>query len=178
MPRSLNKVQKKISKKRGKVDSLHENSRDTQRLLRAGMREEKIARLHAARNKNHQPHLYRVAFFQEIANQTDKLLDVPGMQKLIERFIHRDDEELSRLKKERRPGRPSSTREDMLKQRMAQEEKEWESGFWMPDMADAINMEKLRNWNQEWASLSPMLFVRINRAGVRHESSFPPRGAA
>ena len=48
MARSLSKVQKKISKKRtGKRTgmSLHENSRDAQRLRRAGAREDKVGRL-------------------------------------------------------------------------------------------------------------------------------------
>ena len=45
-PRALNKVQKKISKKRGgKPNTLHENSRDAQRVRRAGAREEKLARM-------------------------------------------------------------------------------------------------------------------------------------
>ncbi|KAL8941203.1 MAG: hypothetical protein Q9216_002380 [Gyalolechia sp. 2 TL-2023] len=36
MPKHLAKVQKKISKKKGAVSSLHENSRDAKRLRRAG----------------------------------------------------------------------------------------------------------------------------------------------
>ena len=54
MARSLSKVQKKVSKKRGgKLNALHENSRDSKRLRRAGMREEKIAKLtQAAKSAN------------------------------------------------------------------------------------------------------------------------------
>ena len=56
MPKSLNKVQKKISKKKGKVNSLHENSRDSQKLRRAGARGEKLERMSAVRAKANQPH--------------------------------------------------------------------------------------------------------------------------
>lgn len=56
MPRSLAKVQKKLSKKKGKISSLHENSRDAQKLRRAGARGEKLERLAAARAKANQPH--------------------------------------------------------------------------------------------------------------------------
>lgn len=46
MARSLDKVHKKISRKRGaKINSLHENSRDAGRLRAAGAREEKLSRL-------------------------------------------------------------------------------------------------------------------------------------
>jgi translation machinery-associated protein 16 len=46
MARALDKVHKKISKKRGgKSNTLHENSRDAQRLRSAGAREEKLQRV-------------------------------------------------------------------------------------------------------------------------------------
>lgn len=56
MPKSLAKVHKKISKKRGNINSLNENSRDAQRLRRAGARDDKLAKLSAARIKVNQPH--------------------------------------------------------------------------------------------------------------------------
>ena len=55
MARALSKVQKKISKKRGgKPTSLHENSRDAQRLRSANAREEKLSRLLDAANRANQ----------------------------------------------------------------------------------------------------------------------------
>lgn len=56
MPKSLSKVQKKLSKKKGNISSLHENSRDAQKLRRAEARSEKLERLAAARAKANQPH--------------------------------------------------------------------------------------------------------------------------
>lgn len=56
MAKSLAKVQKKISKKKRKINSLHENSRDSQKLRRAGARSEKLERVSAARAKANQPH--------------------------------------------------------------------------------------------------------------------------
>ena len=55
MAKALHKVQKQISKKRGgKPTSLHENSRDSQRLRRAVAREDKLAKLFAAATRaNH-----------------------------------------------------------------------------------------------------------------------------
>ena len=46
MPRALNKVQKHVRKKRiGKNKGLHENSRDAQRLKRAGIREDRLTQV-------------------------------------------------------------------------------------------------------------------------------------
>ena len=62
MPKALHKVQKNISKKRGgKPNSLHENSRDSQRLRRAGAREDKLAKVLAAAMKMNQAYGQTVA---------------------------------------------------------------------------------------------------------------------
>jgi hypothetical protein len=55
MPKSLEKTRKKISKKKGNINALHENSRDSQRLRRALMRDDKLIRVASARRKNDQP---------------------------------------------------------------------------------------------------------------------------
>jgi translation machinery-associated protein 16 len=43
--------------------------------------------------------------------------------------VHQYDEELNELKKARRPGRPASTKEDLLKAKINVLEKEYQSGF-------------------------------------------------
>jgi hypothetical protein len=56
MPKSLEKTRKKIAKKKkGNITALHENSRDSQRLRRANMRDDKLVRVASARRKNDQP---------------------------------------------------------------------------------------------------------------------------
>jgi translation machinery-associated protein 16 len=71
---------------------------------------------------------------------------------MIEDYLGRDDEELAKLKAERRPGRPANTRETLLKQHQQVEQGEYTSGL---------------------ATIRP---VRITRDGVKKESSFPPKG--
>lgn len=44
-------------------------------------------------------------------------------------YIHQYDEEFEELKKARRPGRPASTREDLLKRKIEALEDEYEKGF-------------------------------------------------
>jgi translation machinery-associated protein 16 len=55
MPKSLEKTRKQISKKKSDITALHENSRDSQRLRRAQMRDDKLVRVAAARRKIDQP---------------------------------------------------------------------------------------------------------------------------
>lgn len=44
-------------------------------------------------------------------------------------YVHKHDEEMDALKKERRTGRPASTKEDLLKMKIATDMKEYENGF-------------------------------------------------
>ncbi|KAI9735985.1 MAG: hypothetical protein M1834_001451 [Cirrosporium novae-zelandiae] len=176
--KTLYKIQKQVAKKRrGNVHALHENSRDVQRLRRASARDDKLARLASTRSKLNQHYLQRVDFFKDAAElATETAIDQQDIQSLIRRYINRDDEELKTLQSQRRPGRPSSTREDQLKQRIDKEKREYISGFWVPDMENPKTMEFLRQWNGQWEGLNVLSFVRISKDGVRHQSSFPPKG--
>jgi hypothetical protein len=55
MPKSVEKTRKRIAKKKGDITVLHENSRDSQRLRRAQMRDDKLLRVASARKKTDQP---------------------------------------------------------------------------------------------------------------------------
>lgn len=92
------------------------------------------------------------------------------------RHISRHDEEFAELKGQRRSGRPASTREDLLKQSKAAEEREYDSGFWIPDMQDEDNLAILRTWNGEWTALNTFKYVRLSRDGTVQISNFPPKG--
>ncbi|KAK5155349.1 translation machinery-associated protein 16 [Cryomyces antarcticus] len=177
--KSLSKVSKHISKKKGaKINSLHENSRDSQRLRRASARDDKINRLSSARAKMNRPFVQRAKYFQTAAAEKGEgeVFTNEEIHALIAEYLLRDAAELSLLQSSRRAGRPAAMRDDQLTAKLALEEKEYVSGFWMPDVQDSMNLALLRNWSGEWVSLSTMKFVRMSRDGTRHESSFPPKG--
>ncbi|KAL8735563.1 MAG: hypothetical protein Q9166_000731 [cf. Caloplaca sp. 2 TL-2023] len=176
MPKDLVKVQKKIHKRKGALTSLHENSRDVKKLRRAGARSDKLEKLSAARRKALQPYLQRISFFQSAAREASEPFTTDSMQALVEIYLGRDSSELTVLQSERRPGRPTSTKEDMLKQRIQAEANEYSSGYWIPDMEDGETIDKLQNWNEQWTSLGTLKFVRIAKDGTKHASSFPPKG--
>lgn len=56
MPKTLEKTRKHIAKKRnGTIEALHQYSRDSRRLHRASLRDEKLGKLASSRNKKEQP---------------------------------------------------------------------------------------------------------------------------
>ena len=56
------------------------------------------------------------------------------------------------------------------------EKDEYSAGYWMPDMRDGKNLEKLQLWNGAWTSLGNISFIRLFRDGTITQSSFPPKG--
>ena len=118
----------------------------------------------------------RVDFFQAALKAHGAPFTSTEVQDLIAGYIARDTEELAQLQLERRPGRPPSKRGELLKHRREVEEKEYDSGFWVPDVIDADHADMLRLWLGQWNALSVVRFIRVDRSGVSRESRFPPKG--
>jgi translation machinery-associated protein 16 len=92
------------------------------------------------------------------------------------RFINRSVPEIEQLQSERRKGRPPSKREEALLQRTDAENKEFKTGFWMPDLSQEDVVKALSKWNENWSGLSSMKFIRLTKDGGKQASSFPPKG--
>ena len=93
-------------------------------------------------------------------------------------FVKRDQEELDQLKAERRPGRPASSRQDLLSQLIETEQQEYASGFWVPDMLDEANVKALREWSGVWGAMNQLKYCRVAQDGTVKASDFPPHKAA
>ncbi|KAI4722846.1 hypothetical protein E4T48_00969 [Aureobasidium sp. EXF-10727] len=178
MPSKFAKVQKQVSKKKGGALALHEDSRDALRLRSAVARDDRVARLGAVREKLNDVYLNRIVFFQDEIPDPLRPLTDDEVHHVIAKYLGREDEALAALKAERRPGRPKSTKQTILEQQQDQEQKEYESGLWIPDMQNEATLTKLRNWKGEWIALSPLTYVRVDKSGSKKESAFPPKGAA
>ncbi|KAI0594215.1 translation machinery-associated protein 16 [Biscogniauxia sp. FL1348] len=177
MPKSFERTRKAIAKKKGALDSLHQFSRDSKRLHRAQVRDEKLEKIAASRKKTDQPFLERAAFFQEALKQNgSEPFQLETIQELIKTFVHQYDDELSEVKKARRPGRPASAKEDLLKIKIAALEKEYKSGFLIPVLDTKENATLLDRWEGSWSYLTTLKWDRISSEGHRKPSSFPPRG--
>lgn len=136
----------------------------------------------------------RIKYFHDIVQTVEEPLSDAQLAEMIQKYvhyhgfslrdsrltcyrcIHRDQEEIVQLKSERRKGRPPTRREELLSQRTETEEKEFKTGFWLPDMGDADVLHALKHWNGIWAGLSSVKFIRITQEGAKQASTFPPKG--
>jgi len=180
MPSKFAKVQKHITKKKGpgKIGSLNENSRDAKRLGNAAIRDDRVQRMTAVRSKANGAHLYRISFFQGLLLEAGAVLTDAEVHGQIQQYLDRDLDILEELRAERRAGRPKSTKQTLMEQTQNAEAKEYETGFWMPDLQNTVNVEALREWNGMWTALAKVKFVRVDKSGSVKESAWPPKGAA
>lgn len=178
MTKSVEKTRKAIRKKKGDISALHANSRDSQMLQRAAMRDEKLTRVGAARRKMDKPLIERTRVCQAATRENKGPLEMGVIQSLITSYVHKHDEELDALKKARRAGRPASTREDLLKMKIATDVKEYEAhGFYLPDLTNTENVIMLDRWDgYKWEFLGNLKWVRVSSNGSVQPSSFPPKG--
>ncbi|KAJ6087431.1 hypothetical protein N7467_006345 [Penicillium canescens] len=174
MPVTLSKVHKQISKKRGVVDALHENSRDAQRLRKAGARDDRLSRHSATVLRARQPYMDRIDHIYEAVQDMSDALSDEELAEFVKNYINRDTPEIEQLQSERRKGRPPSKREEALKERVQAEDREFTTGLWMPDLSDSYVMTTLKAWNRDWSGLSAMKFIRFKKNGEKLASSFPP----
>ncbi|KAJ4387954.1 translation machinery-associated protein 16 [Gnomoniopsis smithogilvyi] len=176
MPKTLERTRKQIAKKRhGAIDALHEFSRDSKRLHKAQVRDDRLEKLIAARKKHDKPLIARVTYFQKVAQENEnRPLDLEKIQNAINQFVRQDDEEYSAIKKARRPGRGPSAREDMLKMKIQALEKEQKNGFYMPDLSTQENINALSNWEGSWGGLASLSWIRLTNTGEVRPSAFPP----
>ncbi|KAI0397552.1 translation machinery-associated protein 16 [Xylariaceae sp. FL0594] len=177
MPKTLERTRKAIAKKKGTVDSLHQFSRDSKRLHRASVRDERLEKIAAARKKRDRPYIERAAFFQEGVKQNGgQPLALGSIQELIQTYLHQYDDELDELKKARRPGQPAKPKEDLVKMKIAQLQKEYQNGFLLPAIDTQENATLVEKWEGSWSYLTTFKWARVWPDGRVQPASFPPKG--
>ncbi|KAI1325553.1 translation machinery-associated protein 16 [Xylariaceae sp. FL0255] len=177
MPKTLERTRKAIAKKKGTVEALHQYSRDSKRLHRAQVRDEKLEKIAAARQKKDQPYIERTAFFQEALRQNEgQPLSIEIIQELIKTYVNQYDEDLCEIKKARRPGQPAKAKEDLLKMKIAQLKKEYQHGFLLPMLDTQENVSIIEKWEGSWSYLTTFKWVRISSDGKVQPAVFPPKG--
>lgn len=164
LTKSLHKVLKKLSKQL--VGSLHVKGRKFKQLNRATEREHKLQRkkLQHMEQKNHELLVY-LHIQEKINEQKDKeVFSADDMREFVEEYIGRNDEELAQIEKDRRPGRPLSSKQQLQIEKRKHDEHIFETGFRIPDISDKLTVDRLRGWNGTSGSLSSWKFTLITKA--------------
>ena len=90
---------------------------------------------------------------------------------LIFRYVNRNEEEMEQLKSQHRKGRPKPVKLEKLEMIQSQDRAEYESGFELPDLRQALNVEKLRKWEGDFNGIASIGTVTITFKDKPQEDS-------
>lgn len=163
--KSLGKITKAISKGKGTV---HPKGRKFAKLNKAHLREHKLEKKKLQHLEKREHELQRLLFFQEAVeprvSDEKKTFTLDEVKVFIEAYLSRFDEELSQLVALRRPGRPALKRQDLLEDQKAKDELEYTTGFKVPVLWEAENVENLLRWNGTIGGVTNVKFGRVLKA--------------
>ncbi|KAL7666856.1 Translation machinery-associated protein 16 [[Candida] zeylanoides] len=159
---SLSKVSKSISKSKG---HLHIKGRKFKQLNRATLRDNKLNTRKQKSQDLRDKELLSVKFIQEaVRNRPEKeVFTLDDMKSFLEGYVSRFDEELVELREARRPGRPATSRQQILEEMVKHEQGIYETGFKCPDLTDKPTVDRLRLWTGSSGGTTVMKFVFVNK---------------
>ncbi|EGW30961.1 uncharacterized protein SPAPADRAFT_142119 [Spathaspora passalidarum NRRL Y-27907] len=162
---NLNKVTKNLSKSTGQM---HIKGRKFKQLNRATLRDKKINERKLKTLQQKENELAIVFFLQKLINDDDdfkvqETFSLEEIKEFIELFIGRFDDELEELRAARRPGRPATSRQQILEEKVKHDRQVYATGVKVPDLADKETVQRLRLWNGTTGGATIMKFVHVSK---------------
>ncbi|BFZ63603.1 translation machinery-associated protein 16 [Saitoella coloradoensis] len=155
---------KRSMKDIGKQDEIHPSSRRFTQLNRVVLRDDKLARMNHLRHKSKNNHVSRAIVFKLALEQAKATTFTEAqIHDVIQQYIARKDVELAEEKAKRRPGRPPSAKQQQLTMSIEQEKKEYETGFYCPDLRDVESCEQIILWSGDFNALPRIKFTRFSK---------------
>jgi len=159
----VSKSLKKLQKRKSDV-ALHARSLKYKQFTSAELRQNKLDSKKAQRGEVQEVRLERYKFIKGVCeNLGQSTYTIDQMRTVIQEFIDRNQPEIAKLEKERRPGRPPSNKLLNLKNLVDFETQEYKSGFNMVDLTDPKTVESLLAWNGTWGGINTLKMTRISR---------------
>lgn len=169
--KSLRKVSKKLSKQL--AGSLHVKGRKFKQLNRATERENKLnlRKLQFAEQKNHELLFY--LHFQEKINELPdaKTFSIDEMRNFVDEYICRNDEEIAEIEKQRRPGRPLTSKHQLQLEKRKHDQHIFSTGWKAPDLSDEVTVRRLRTWNGTSGSVNGWEFTFVTKNPIETENT-------
>ncbi|KAK9475404.1 translation machinery-associated protein 16 [Dipodascopsis tothii] len=164
--KSLKKVQAKLGKN-GASTGVHPRARKFKQLSRASLREEKLKKQRGERGRTREWQNARLKYMHDLVlvdpTPDRTQLNEDELKALIVKFIGRHDLELARLKEERRPGRPMSSRQDAIQTQQQSENEEFKTGFLVPDLLSPAGYKAFHDWKKDFNGMDSFAMIRMSR---------------
>lgn len=161
---NLKKVAKNVAKS---LAAIHVKGRKFKQLNRATQRDEKITakKAKALQQRTNNQALYY--FLQQLINDDEdfakmETFSLSQLKKMIEMHVSRHDDELEELRLQRRPGRPMTSKHQILEEKVKHDRHLWDTGIKAPDLTDKDTVANLRKWNGTLGGLTVMKHIDVS----------------
>lgn len=160
---SLKKVSKNVGKSQG---TMHIKGRKFKQLNRATLREKKLTdrKARTATQKENDMALYY--FLQLVINEEMfkeyETFPFDKFKGLVEMHVMRHDDDLEEFRAQRRPGRPMTSKHQILEEKAKHDAHLWETGIKVPNLMDKDTVHALRNWNGTTGGATVFKMVEIS----------------
>ncbi|KTW27689.1 hypothetical protein T552_02129 [Pneumocystis carinii B80] len=160
MPKVLNL--RKIWKKKG-ANLAHPRSRKAKQIQKSINREDRIKKERKIREKRRDIQISRCIYFKSIVElENITKLSLKELNKLIERYIHRNDSKIQESSCSDLHPHHSSKKES-FKRVFYDEQNEYKNGFNVPDITDEENVLALKKWTGNYNDLHTLKFIRVKK---------------
>ncbi|KAI9331735.1 translation machinery-associated protein 16 [Obelidium mucronatum] len=155
-----NNKKHKVSKIKG-AEKAHPYSRKAGQMRRAFAREERVDKLKTMKDADRMREVDRMVWFKyalpdEVAAATPEMV-----HDLIDQYIHRNDDEVEALKATIRPNRPKPAKLGLYDMLMGKDRHEYRTGMKVPNMTDAANVVRLRQWEGDYNGIGAIKMVSV-----------------
>lgn len=160
--KNLRKVTNNISKSSA---ALHVRGRNFQKLNRATLRDRKLNNKKSNHIEQKENELMIVKYIQEEVNQVPEkeVFGLDEMKAYIENFVCRFDKELDQLRQQRRPGRPQSSRQQILEEKVKHDKNLFRTGQKIPAINDRESVKKLRTWDGSIGGSTAFKYIHVSK---------------
>lgn len=159
-----------IAKSLGKVEKqkggnkLHPKGRKIKQLTRAQIRQDRLQVQKSKRSDAQSQKLLRLHFFKSFIEKIEQeSYTISEIHDMVVAYIERNNDELDQLKAQRRPGRPSSSRQDSLQMQLEYDNREYNDGFTLPDLRNPQIVKALQAWQGSQGGTNTLEFIRLAR---------------
>lgn len=136
--------------------------RKYKQLQRATLRHQKLIQKKITTNERKEKQLGLTLFIKnKITDEDKRSYSLDEMKSFVKDYVYRYSGEIEKLQRERRPGRPKSSRQQKLETLQTSDEQTFLSGYIVPDLSDEANVLRLRAWNGTTGGVTSIRHVKI-----------------
>ncbi|KAI8916743.1 hypothetical protein PhCBS80983_g04437 [Powellomyces hirtus] len=144
-------------------DKAHPYSRKATQMRRAINRDEKMGKQKSASEIKRTRLVDRMLWFKFVIENDMQTATIEQVHDIIQMYIGRHDAEILTIEQSLRKGRPPPGRLELLRILRAKDMQEYNNGIEIPQLTDAKNVTRLKEWEGDYNAMASIKSVIIRK---------------